>query len=82
MMQAAISTLQPQVVSPVDALWSLYMSQSARVRAAFRKRVVAESNAITPALARTISEAEKHYQNGETVGFGSMEEFDAYFNAL
>ncbi len=38
---AANATYQP-TVSPVDALWALYQSQTKKVREAFRMRVVAE----------------------------------------
>lgn len=38
---ATIATYQP-TVSPVDALWALYQSQTKKVRDAFRMRVVAE----------------------------------------
>ena len=30
------------IISPIDALWSLYQSQSKRVRKAFRVRILAE----------------------------------------
>ena len=33
------------IVSPLDALWSLYQSQSKRVRKAFRVRLLAEESA-------------------------------------
>ena len=39
--KATIETSQP-TVSPVDALWALYQSQTKKVRDAFRMRVVAE----------------------------------------
>lgn len=32
-----------QEISPIDALWAIYQSQSKRVRNAFRKRLLAES---------------------------------------
>lgn len=38
---ATTSTLQP-TVSPADALWALYQSQTKKVRKAFRLRLLAE----------------------------------------
>lgn len=31
-------------ISPIDALWALYQSQTKRVRKAFRQRIIAEEN--------------------------------------
>lgn len=31
-------------ISPIDALWTLYQSQTKRVRKAFRQRIIAEEN--------------------------------------
>ncbi len=36
------TTTYPSTVSPVDALWALYQSQTKKVREAFSKRVMAE----------------------------------------
>ena len=41
---AATITCQ-QVISPIDALWALYQSQTKRVRKAFRSRLLAEDMA-------------------------------------
>ena len=38
---ATISTYEP-VISPIDALWTLYQSQTKKVRQAFRQRILAE----------------------------------------
>lgn len=38
----ATTSTYRQTVSPIDALWSLYQSQSKRVRKAFRMRLLAE----------------------------------------
>ena len=32
----------PQTISPVDALWTLYLSQTKKVREAFRLRLLSE----------------------------------------
>ena len=37
-------TLSQQKISPLDALWALYQSQSKRVRQAFRARMLAEES--------------------------------------
>ena len=39
-----MATTKPyqQTVSPIDALWALYQSQTKRVRRAFRSRLIAE----------------------------------------
>lgn len=43
------TTANPQEMSAVDALWTLYRQQSQRVRQAFRIRIAQdESNEITP----------------------------------
>jgi hypothetical protein len=44
-MNTVYSTKPQQMleISPLDALWSLYKSQTKRVRDAFRKRLLAES---------------------------------------
>ena len=38
----SVTTTDQQTVSPVDALWALYQSQSKKVRKAFRIRLLAE----------------------------------------
>ena len=83
MIPAVTSTSQPQVVSPVDALWSLYLSQSSRVRAAFRKRLMEESNnTITPALAAKIKQARKDSEEGKTLAFSSAGDAQRWMDAL
>lgn len=36
------TTTYPTTVSPIDALWTLYKSQTKKVREAFRMRLIAE----------------------------------------
>ncbi len=36
------STIYPQTISPADALWALYQSQTKKVREAFRLRLLSE----------------------------------------
>ena len=36
------TTIYPQTISPVDALWALYQSQTKKVREAFRLRLLSE----------------------------------------
>lgn len=68
-------------ISPVDALWTLFMSQTKRVRKEFVCRILeTETNAITPSLAKKIAKAEKDYSEGKTVHFNSIDEMDAYLD--
>ena len=36
------TTIYPQTISPADALWALYQSQTKKVREAFRLRLLSE----------------------------------------
>ena len=42
---ATISTYEP-AISPTDALWTLYQSQTKKVRQAFRQRILAEESSV------------------------------------
>lgn len=72
-----------QTVSPVDALWTLFVSQSKKVRKEFTERLMsAEANKISPSLAKKIAKAEKDHSDGKTVHFNNVEELDAYLDNL
>ena len=72
-----------QIVNPVDALWTLFVSQSKKVRKEFTERLLsAEANTISPSLAKKIAKAEKDYSNGKTVHFNNVDELDAYLDTL
>lgn len=77
------TVLNHPTVSPVDALWILFISQTKRVRKEFVCRILeTETNTITPSLAKKIAKAEKDYSEGKTVHFNSVDEMDAYLDNL
>lgn len=72
---AATPTYQP-TVSPVDALWALYQSQSKKVRKAFRQKLQEEEE-----KARAVKEQQEMVKEGMTRAFEELRSGKARHNA-
>ena len=70
---AATPTYQP-TVSPVDALWALYQSQSKKVRKAFRQKLQEEK-------ARAVKEQQEMVKESMTRAFEELRSGKARHNA-
>ena len=77
--QMIIDFSDASIMSHVKALLK-HVSGIEAVR--IRRKKTKATNIITPELAATISEAEENMKKGDCVSFNSMDEFDAYFDAL
>lgn len=73
----------PVTVTPVEALWALFKSQTKKVQREFSERLIQSNNAavLTPELAKLMVEVESSRAKGETVAFNSAEELDAYLES-
>jgi hypothetical protein len=71
---AATPTYQP-TVSPVDALWALYQSQSKKVRKAFRQKLQEEEKA------RAVKEQQEMVKESMTRAFEELRSGKARHNA-
>lgn len=73
----------PVTVTPVEALWALFKSQTQKVQREFSERLIQSNNAaiLTPELAKLMVEMESARAKGETVAFNSAEELDAYLES-
>ncbi len=71
---AATPTYQP-TVSPVDALWALYQSQSKKVRKAFRQELQEEEKA------RAVKEQQEMVKESMTRAFEELRSGKARHNA-
>ena len=71
---------QQQVVSPIDALWSLYLSQSAKVRKEFARRIKAMDDGVHTPQERKTLKAIDDARNG--IGITQCDTFEDYLKAV
>ena len=83
-------TVQQNVISPVDALWTLYKSQPKKVRMEFLKRVKGEDNedeafekyVKSKRFAAQRQKVEQEHLDGKSVVCKTPEEIVAHLNSL
>ena len=78
-MQTA-NTSQEQVVSPIDALWSLYLSQSAKVRKELARRIKAMDDGVHTPQERKTLKAIDDARKG--IGVTRCDTFEDYLKAV